>query len=992
MSGDTATELVQLLRDGLQFQNRELLQSVPARLEALRTSRPDLPHVACGVLCTPSACDTSVRQAAGTVLRQLLAGLGGGDASVRAAILQASLTGDTPEVCAAARACVATALTAAGGPRGWPEVFQGLLHATQDAGTAETALACLTTLAEDHPEALGDVALGCPVAGMLPPVVALILSPNPATAKRAAVLASLLMSPDVGGGAEQAQHQAAAGYVGGLLKLAAGIPRGADPDFRGLLCRGLGESCAFWSSVPKELIQGTLMWVLDQLEGSPTPAAAAFWANVAGCEPAEGALMAVFQRVLAALLGGVAFTDSDLSEINNTDDAHIPDKALFNRGARRRGRGSMVDPDAAEDGVDSDSESGRDDDDDAEVVPNSIRAEARFALGVLGDSHDAAIARVSGEIFARAQSTEDWRVREAVLQFVVAVAEKCTEHWVHMMSTLVNWLMERMKNDVPVVRDAAYCSLGEIACALLSSSDDLESDSDDDTPARAQAQAAQAESVSSSPLLLHMLQLLLSGVNDRNKKCQGSAVRAVLDVVRHGIAASAVPGAVTALVAALPSVQNRTRREIAFAIASIFQRRPHAAAAAAGAAVAALNPFLSGSPEMEAVSASALSACAEIVSAASEELGKEPGLVAARHLCSAAGMQVCRTAELCAAGKPFDIEIGIQGLDLCDAIADVAGDEFGSVVGGNCTLLHAAFQLLRSASSEESGVHEHTYRSLQWSVVVVCGDFARGACNVLASEPGGAEAIVGFLSQQIAGLCKEDACGAERELLSNALWAFGEVTMKLADASWWAAGAVVPEVCVRALLAGPPEVEPPEWKQNAAVCLARCVSKGAQCPQDPQLAQIYCLCGLALEAGDELTLLVAAAPAIFPPQNRRALGAQLITRTAPGAVVSSAAALLQGGEDCPVADPVLFTFMQVDSDRDHRWGLKEAAALAGRTGDTLGAEEWKRLCKFIKCSPSRGLDIKAARSLYSQGLRNPEADYTVAVAAAVEEARAKLGV
>eukprot|EP01062_Namystynia_karyoxenos_P031475 TRINITY_DN23361_c0_g1_i1.p1 TRINITY_DN23361_c0_g1~~TRINITY_DN23361_c0_g1_i1.p1 ORF type:complete len:1036 (+),score=243.91 TRINITY_DN23361_c0_g1_i1:77-3109(+) len=996
--------VLQLLHDGLQHGDPATLASVPGRLSAMQ-QLPGFGELLCSVLCgtgpAANSCDGRMRQAAGLVLKQLLVSSGGGDTATRQQLLRAAVMGDSREVRQTACLCVAAAFTAVGGPRGWPEALPSLAEALRDPGAASPALACLTALVEDHPEVMGDASLGCPMAGLLPAVIPRIgahgQGPHTEAEAEALRLGALLMEADVApseGPAEAAQQRHAAEYVRALAAFSSRVGPRADPAVRRLLGRALGDSCRLWAYADEPARQAALEWALSQLEatadGDPAGAAIGmFWADVAPCEPAEQWIAGALSRLVHALVRGAVLDSEALSELSNADDAHLPDedRLLCPRAAPRRGRGTVDDADD-EDGPDCDSDGGDDDDDAAAgVAGNSTRAGCLHALSVLSDKFDEALAQRIGPVCTEASAAGDWRVLEAALQLVAVTAESCAPRMAEHLPALVNRIAEvAASGALPLVREAAVYALTEIGIAVLCSEDD-----DEDEP---------GEGLAASPFMEHILTQVLARVQDRSKSCQIEAIRGAARLCRHGASMRGVGRTVAALCTALPSLQLGPRREVCFAIAAIYQKRGDAAAPAAADALAALCPLLrrTAAPGARGDGAPALAACCEIIGAAGA-LPLLPDVV--RAACA----HVSEAAAACAQGAPCDTDSAVHALDICSAAADACAGDFAALVGGNGALLGNAMQLLAASAAqqgaggqEQGGVHAATHRSLLFSCLCLCGDFCRNAYPVVAATPDGPASVAGFTAhhlQATGGVRKFDMA-----LRSNALWAFSELASRCDPAVLAPHAAAIAPLCAEAIARqGEAALPPPdpEYLQNAALALAwlcaKCPGGAAQAAvqQDALWAQRWCAVCLSMAPGDERDAVASATAPLLHPQVRALVAALLAARWGqpPTSAVARALGPLVGAvaPDAAVPDPVRFLFALGDADGDGRWGYHDAAGVAHSTGGALSIPDWKRLCKHLGASPSTGLDDAAVRRLYAQGMRNADADFPVARAAASAKAR-----
>eukprot|EP01065_Artemidia_motanka_P011490 TRINITY_DN1619_c2_g1_i1.p1 TRINITY_DN1619_c2_g1~~TRINITY_DN1619_c2_g1_i1.p1 ORF type:complete len:1017 (+),score=354.08 TRINITY_DN1619_c2_g1_i1:130-3051(+) len=968
-------DLRQLLRDGLQFADQARLASVPGRLEAMRVQRPELPDLCCTLLCRPDPpCEPEVRVAAGTVLKQLLLGCGGGSPTVRAALLASALSSEEP-VMRIARMCVATAVRAAGGPKGWPEAVPQLCAAL--AGPAEAAkgaLALLEAVTEDHPDAFSEVADGrCLMAGVLPAVLPLLSSPDPEAALLAVGIAAELMTPSVEtvGPSHALQEEHAAAYIAGLVALSARMPPGSDPAAVRLLCRALGDSCHLWHRVDAPVRAAVLSWACSHLEAGGSAAAAGFWADAAGCEPAAGPLRQLLPRVVPALMAGVRLTPAELSEMSNEEDAHIPDtdRTLAPRYRRRLGRGAMA---GAHD-VDSDGEEEGGGEDD--VVANvSVRTESLHSLSVLADSFEKQSVRALVPALMPALTGADPLGVEAALQVVGVTAEACASEVAPQLPELLRVAVQVLAGAAPVVREAALHAITEIGCAVLTAAG---ADSDDDEE--------EEVSVAGSEFIGHIVSLLVQRARDGNKRCQATALRGVAQMCSHGCGAAFVPPAVCGLAAALPTLQLAGRREAAFAIGAVFSRRPSAAASSAPEAVAGLVALLS-KPGSAGDIGPAFAACGEVVAAA----GSLPALV---DLVPAACVCVQRTVAAAAAKAPTDLEAAIHALDVVSAAADGSGSDFGRLVGGNCALIESAFQLYEMASFDDGarmgGVHPATLSSLLWSVSVVCGDFAKNAYGLIAATPGCSAAITGFLVHHLVrSSARVEGCVP---ILSNLLWSLSEVVKSVEADVVAPHAAVVAALCADVTVSS--DGDDIEEARNAAHCLARLCRLSpaavAAVPQSSGWAQRVA----SLMGGIEGEEVEDVAVHLLPHSCQQSLplvASHAVSRwrgQLPQRVRAALGPAVAAATPGPVDDPVLLVFEQGDADGDGRWGYTDANGVAG---GTLGVAHWNELCAHFGETPSRGCGLDVVRSLYGQGIRSVEADYAAACERMVAAARQRL--
>lgn len=182
------------------------------------------------------------------------------------------------------------------------------------------------------------------------------------------------------------------------------------------------------------------------------------------------------KTILPVLLAKMVYSEQDIfymQMIDDNDDAHIADKdedirpqAAKSKEARSAGNGSdnkAKKQYGGEDESDSDDDDDDDDDDDSELDQWSLRKCSAATLDILSLDFPSEVLEVTLPILQENIVSDQWPVREASILAFGAISKSCMELASDKLPTLVPYLVDRLQDKEPRVRQITCWTISRFA-------------------------------------------------------------------------------------------------------------------------------------------------------------------------------------------------------------------------------------------------------------------------------------------------------------------------------------------------------------------------------------------------------------------------------------------------------------------------------------------------------------------------------------------------
>ncbi|GMG52596.1 unnamed protein product [Ambrosiozyma monospora] len=193
-----------------------------------------------------------------------------------------------------------------------------------------------------------------------------------------------------------------------------------------------------------------------------------------------------FDVVLPVLLTKMVYSEMDVFMMENDDekdnadvadrDEDIKPQMAKSKDAHKLASSGHTKKDDAKDGDDEDSDDEDDDDDDDGNFEWNLRKCSAAAIDVFATNYPMEVLQISMPIIKERIVSQEWPVREASILAMGAIAEGCLELASDSLPSLVPFLIERLQDDQPRVRQISCWTLGRYSrwvCAQADQSSDL---------------------------------------------------------------------------------------------------------------------------------------------------------------------------------------------------------------------------------------------------------------------------------------------------------------------------------------------------------------------------------------------------------------------------------------------------------------------------------------------------------------------------------------
>mmetsp|Transcript_18470 Transcript_18470/g.36135 ORF Transcript_18470/g.36135 Transcript_18470/m.36135 type:complete len:916 (+) Transcript_18470:64-2811(+) len=380
---------------------------------------------------------------------------------------------------------------------GWGELLQHLskLLGSQNFNEVEGALNTVAKICEDVPQQLDQDELGRPLTYLIPQLISMFANKAENIRKQALGAVNQFLNT------MYRPPQALITNMDNYMQALFAITDDSRAEIRKRVCQALilvlEVSPGYLVTNMENVIKFMLVACNDEDE-SVALAGCEFWGTY--CEVARkqnsGVDLALLKKhlkhLLPLLLKGMVYSDQDLAGVDDGDDAHVPDTASSVKPRFHNSKHATY-------GDDSDDEWAGDDDGDAEW---NLRKSSAHSLDVLATVFSTDLLGILFPLLNQKFVDQDWRVREAAILALGAIADGCYEGIEPHLKELVPFLVHLLDDAKPLVRKISCWTLSRFARWVVAFSPD--------------------DSLFLGPVMV----ALLNRVLDKNKKVQEAACSA----------------------------------------------------------------------------------------------------------------------------------------------------------------------------------------------------------------------------------------------------------------------------------------------------------------------------------------------------------------------------------------------------------------------------------------------------------------------------------
>lgn len=414
----------------------------------------------------------------------------------------------------------------------WPEALQELLalasnaHSTASQQTQEGAMAALLKVCEDNKRALSKKYNDqCPLDILIPRLLDLTGSDRDRI-RANAVSAITLFIPD--------KSDSIARNIDNILQQLFGLASDKSDEVRKFVCRAIVQIASVSPERVAPHLQGLVDYMITQHRNAVDPdlalEAAEFWLFVAEEPSLQQGLGPHLHKILPVLLESMVYDEDDQMRLESeAEDAELEDKEsdikprfatskAARGGADATGNSGGKDDSSAQrhardDGDDddddddlSDGELAEYDDEDGDDDPESIWTLRKCSAAALDNLANVFPKEVFETILPYLKTNlvhDEWPNREAAVLAIGAVADGCMEVVQPHLPDLVPFLVSRLDDPQPIVRQISCWSLG-----------------------RYSGWAAHLDEAGKEQFFLPMMDGILKRMLDNNKRVQEAAASA----------------------------------------------------------------------------------------------------------------------------------------------------------------------------------------------------------------------------------------------------------------------------------------------------------------------------------------------------------------------------------------------------------------------------------------------------------------------------------
>ncbi|BFZ54125.1 hypothetical protein PYCC9005_001157 [Savitreella phatthalungensis] len=447
------------------------------QIDIAKSSVPDCNNYLAYIFLQPGATETSIRSAAGLLLKN----------NVRfeyptispdslAYVQEASFQGlrDDEHLIRSIAGNIITSIIYRGGVRSWPDALPYLMQLLDDADDrlVDGAIGALSKICEDSAKELDNDFDGTrPLNFMIPKFLALTESPKEKLRSEALFCINqfILM-----------KSQSLFAHIDAFLTRLFALATDSSTNVRKNVCQAL----VMLLDVRPDKIAPNLGSIVEYMLYSTQDEdeqvaleACEFWLAIAEQPDLQGSLEPYLSKIVPMLLKGMVYSEMDLLALGaDEDDAHVADKAEDIRPQHAKAKQHVVTEqtsneasrkinglhydDATADDEDDDEDYDDDEEEDDLYAEWNLRKCSAAALDVLSTVYGTTLLEQCLPHLQATLQSADWKEREAGVLALGAIAEGCLDGMSTYLPDIFPPLLNFLKDQKPLIRQITCWTLG----------------------------------------------------------------------------------------------------------------------------------------------------------------------------------------------------------------------------------------------------------------------------------------------------------------------------------------------------------------------------------------------------------------------------------------------------------------------------------------------------------------------------------------------------
>ena len=335
----------------------------------------------------------------------------------------------------------------------WPDVVPRLLSLLDHGNAVQGAFAALQKVCEDCAE---DLESGDPSILQLLITRLLLHINNPDSHLRAISLQCInqfiLFKPVV-------LLDSIESFIASLYRLTGDT----SPLVRRAVCQAI---VMLFEATPEHLlgelpnIVNFMLYCAQDSDDSVALEASEFWLTFAEQELLRDHLEPYLPQIIPVLLKRMVYSDDEVAALSGGDDSHVPDNEGDIKPRHHKAKTHSNSQPTHDDDDDDGSDDGSDDDDDTDDIEWTIRKCSAASLDSLATVFRNSVLTSLLPVVKDQLSHQDWRVREAGILALGAIAEGTQSGMAAHLPSLVPHLINSLNDTKPLVRSICCWTLG----------------------------------------------------------------------------------------------------------------------------------------------------------------------------------------------------------------------------------------------------------------------------------------------------------------------------------------------------------------------------------------------------------------------------------------------------------------------------------------------------------------------------------------------------
>lgn len=584
----------------------------------------------------------------------------------------------------------------------------------------------------------------------------------------------------------------------------------SDKSFRmrRAICQSLNLLLNGYPEEMQQVVPGVLDYMFENMrqreDESVSIEACEFWLSLVERDSAVDVVLPVLPKLLQILLQNMVYSDDDPDLDANDQEAHVPDNASSIKPRHHRSvlhcadqvptEAGKLAADSDHDTVNENDENGNEDaeGEEDEASAWTIRKCSAATLDLLATTlPEEGIVPLILPLINQNMISSDWKLRECGILALGAISEGCMDAVVPHLPSVMPFLVESMKNSVPLVRAITAWTTSRYASWIEHSRGHF------------------------AHLSTSVLHAIISGMTDANKKVQhaSSTALGVFADKSKGIVSENLPLIMQAIQFGLNSYQANNLVVLYDAIGTLADEL--GAELVASKSLPTILPLLIGKWTDTLQDDQSLFALLECMCSLSISAGSEMAPYAATMYRKSLAMveTTLKAAALSGDDGDLDYDFCIVALDLIGGLVQGLGDRLLPTIQ-QCS---PALEVVVAKCAEEGQLAE-----VRQSAFALVGDMAQRCPSPLAP-------ILDRLMHAIllnVDVMREDSSQGSA---NNAVWAAGELVMRFPQELGAQVPEFLPTLC--RFLGYADNTVSRRYLENLAVTVGRCMSLTAP-PQE----------------------------------------------------------------------------------------------------------------------------------------------------------------